>query len=140
MKPYARRKARRLALQALYQWHVSGEDIYEIERQFKENANPKKVDIEYFSELLKEITNNVEAIDQKIQPILDRDIAKINPVELAILRIAIYEFENRLDIPYRVIINEALESAKAFGAEASFKYVNGVLDKAAKTRTDYEKQ
>lgn len=132
MKPSARRKARRLALQAVYQWQFTKNSIDEIDAQFREDCNPNKVDIPYFSELLSGVINNITNIDDQMRPFLDRDIKDINPVELAILRIAIYELVYRSDIPYKVIINEALESAKAFGAEEGFKYINGVLDKVAK--------
>jgi N utilization substance protein B len=132
MNPYARRKARRLALQAIYQWQFTEIAIKEIEAQFLENCNPKKIDIPYFSELVTGVINNIANIDEQMRPFLDRALKDINKVELAILRIAIYELLYRLDIPYKVIINEALESAKAFGAEEGFKYINGVLDKVAK--------
>ncbi len=132
MKPYARRKARRLALQAIFQWQFTQPAINEIEAQFLADANPKKIDIPYFSELVKGVINNISTIDNQMLPFLDRDIKDINKVELAILRIAIYELLYRLDIPHKVIINEALESAKAFGAEEGFKYINGILDKVAK--------
>jgi N utilization substance protein B len=132
MKPYARRKARRLALQAVYQWQFTENSIEEIDAQLREDCNPKKVDVPYFSELIRGVINNITNIDGQMMPFLDRDIKDINPVELAILRIAIYELLYRSDIPYKVIINEALESAKAFGAEEGFKYINGILDKVAK--------
>ena len=138
MKPSARRKARRLALQAIYQWQISGGDITEIEAKFQQNCNPKKIDVAYFSELITGVVNNVAQLDKEMQPILDRPITEINPVELAILRLAIYELIYRLDVPYKVIINEALELAKTFGAEKSFKYINGILDKAAKQQRKVE--
>lgn len=125
-----RRKARRLALQAIYQWqHNPSENI---ESQFRKECNPKKVDVEYFSELVNGVTNNADNLDEQMLPFLDRSIKEINPVELAILRIAIYELIYRSDVPYKVIINEALEAAKVFGAEQGFKYINGILDKVVK--------
>ncbi len=140
MKPAARRKARRLALQAIYQWQMSGGDINKINTEFCQNCNPKKVDIEYFSELVTGVVNKTKQLDKKMQPILDRPITEINPVELAILRIAIYELMFRLDVPFKVVINEALELAKIFGAEASFKYINGILDKIAQQQRKTEQE
>ena len=125
-----RRKARRLALQAIYQWqHNPSENI---ESQFRKECNLKKIDVEYFSELVNGVINNTAKLDEQMLPFLDRPIKKINPVELAILRIAIYELIYRPDVPYKVIINEALEAAKVFGAEQGFKYINGILDKVVK--------
>lgn len=125
-----RRKARRLALQAIYQWqHNPSKNI---ESQFRKKCNPKKIDIEYFSELVNGVINNSDDLDKQMIPFLDRPIKEINPVELAILRIAIYELVYRLDVPHKVIINEALEASKAFGAEQSFKYINSILDKVVK--------
>jgi len=132
MKPQTRRRARRLALQAIYQWQFTNNPIAEINEQFLQECNPKKVDIEYFSELLKEVITNVAKLDEQIQQFSDRPLKDINSIELAILRIAIYELMFRLDIPYKVIINEALESAKAFGTIEGFKFINGILDKVAK--------
>jgi len=125
-----RRKARRLALQAIYQWqHNPSENI---ESQFRKECNPKKVDVGYFSELVNGVINNTANLDEQMLPFLDRSIEEINPVELAILRIAIYELVHRPDVPYKVIINEALEAAKVFGAEQGFKYINSILDKVVK--------
>jgi N utilization substance protein B len=132
MKPQARRKARRLALQAIYQWQFTDNPIAEIAIQFRQECNPKKVDVEYFSELLKGVVKNITKLDEQIQQFSDRPLKDINRIELAILHISIYELMFRSDIPYKVIINEALESAKAFGAEEGFKFINGILDKVAK--------
>ncbi|MCK4609260.1 MAG: transcription antitermination factor NusB [Gammaproteobacteria bacterium] len=136
MNPFARRKARRLALQAIYQWYFTNDEISELTAQFQKDCNPKKVDAPYLSELIAGVINHATSLDEQMLPFLDRNLADINPVELAVLRIAIYELIYRLEIPYKVIINEALELAKAFGAEASFKYINGVLDKVAKQIRD----
>jgi transcription antitermination protein NusB len=131
MKASARHKARSLALQAIYQWQLNAEPIDYIASQYTDNANPKKVDLAYFSELLRGITTQTENIDNEMTPLLDRKITDLTSIELAILRMAIYELQNRLDIPYKVIINEALELTKEFGAQDAFKYVNGILDKIA---------
>lgn len=131
--PNARRKARRLALQALYQWQLSNMLPADIEQQFLSDQPLSKVDVPYFLELLRGVPKNLALIDEKLTPVLDRPIAELNPVELAILRLGIYELTHRLDIPYRVIIDEALRLAKTFGAIEGFKYVNAVLDKIARS-------
>lgn len=127
----ARRWARRCALQALYQWQLSANDLNYIETQFLTEEYVAKMDVPYFTELLHFIPQNVEMIDANFVPFLDRALDELNPVELAILRISSYELLKRLEIPYRVIINEAVELGKSFGADESHKYINGVLDKVA---------
>jgi transcription antitermination protein NusB len=127
-----RHKARELTLQAIYQWQFTQDSITEIELQFRENNDMSKVDGDYFSELLHQVPENVDQIDKNIRKAIDRPFADLNPVELAVLRIAIYEFIFKQDIPYRVIINEALEITKTFGSTDGFKYVNAVLDALAK--------
>ncbi len=133
-----RHKARSLALQALYQWHITHDSINLIEAQFLKEANPKKVDVEYFSELVHGVVNNIEIITNEMTPILDRSIDELNAVELSILRLSIFELIKCLDIPYKVIINEALELTKSFGSNEGFKYVNGILDKIAKKLRKHE--
>lgn len=132
MSPSARRKSRRLALQALYQWQIADTRVGEIELQFREDNDFTKIDAEYFHELLHGVPAHLSAIDLTLRPYLDRRIDEIDPIERALLRLATYEFMHRLDVPYRVVINEALELAKTFGAEEGFKYINGVLDKVAR--------
>lgn len=127
----ARRKARRLALQALYQWVLSGADPKTIELQFQKYQNTTGSDIKYFQELLYQIPTHVCEIDERFIPYLDRDITALNPIELITIRMAVYELSKRLDIPYKVVINEALELNKAFGSTDGYKYVNGILDKVA---------
>jgi N utilization substance protein B len=127
----ARHKARSRAVQAIYDWQVSGNDVREVEEYFLTEQNMKKTDLEYFSELLHGIPNSLSELDGHLQPVLDRPLEEVDPVEKAILRIGVYEFVHRLDVPYRVVINEAVELAKAFGAEDGHKYVNSVLDKLA---------
>jgi len=129
---HARKKARQFALQALYQWRLSGNELSEIEAQYAENKYFKKADTEYFNELLYGIPNHVDVLDAHMIDVLDRSIEELNPVELTALRIAIYELEHRPEIPYRVVINEALELTKMFGSIEGYKFVNGVLDKVAK--------
>ena len=128
----ARSLARERALQALYQWQMSGETPSEIDKQFMEEQDMKGVDKKYFSELLREVTANVESLDSHASDVLDRPIAQVDPVEQAILRIGTYELQNRIDIPYRVVINEMVDLAKVFGAEQGHRYINGILDKLAK--------
>jgi len=131
-KPSTRKKARRYAVQGIYQWQLSGNPIKDIELQFLETINAKKVDIEYFQEVLVNTLSGITEIDELIVPVLERDINEVNPVELAILRLACYELMSRIDVPYKVVINEALELTKTFGAQEGHKFVNGILDKLAK--------
>lgn len=132
MNPFARRKARRFLLQALYEWQLSGNPLNEIEAALITKINPKKVDVEYFHQALHAIPAKLDTIDAKLQPYLDRPINNLNPIELAALRMGSYELLERLDIPYRVAINEAVEVTKVFGSNDGHKYVNGVLDRLAK--------
>jgi len=137
MKPQARRKARSLALQAIYQWQLVADDVVNIKMQFVDKINSKKVDAEYFNDLLDGVIKNVGAIDEVITPLLDRKITDLDAVELAVLRLATYELMLRLDVPYKVVINEALELTKNFGSIEGYKYINGVLDKVSRQlRTD----
>ncbi len=132
MKPAARRKARRLAVQALYQWQMSGSDLLDIEQQFIDDNDMSKVDVEYFRELLHQVPEQVQEIDAEISPHLDRPMDELDPIEKAIMRLSCYEMIKRIDVPYRVVLNESLELAKTFGATDGHKYVNGVMDKIAR--------
>jgi len=127
-----RRKARTLVMQALYQWHVSKTEPLDIEAQFHEQ-NGGKIDWKYFSEVFLEIPKQQEVLDEQLGPLLDRELKSLDPVERALLYLGTFELTNRIDIPYRVVINECVELAKTFGATDSHKYINGVLDKLAKT-------
>jgi N utilization substance protein B len=131
VKPSARRKARRFLVQALYQWQMTGDNLNEIETQFRTDNNMIKTDTSFFHELLHQIPGQLNEIDRHFEAFLDRDKHELDKVELAILRIGTYELAQRLDVPYKVAINEAIELAKTFGATESHKYVNGVLDKVA---------
>lgn len=126
-----RTMARQRALQALYQWQQAGQDVQDIEVQFLTGQEMDRVDVPYFQELLRGVALHTDEIDQVLAPLLDRKVSELDPVERAILRMGIYELQHRLEIPYRVVINEAIELAKVFGAEQSHRYVNGVLDKVA---------
>ncbi|AJI94335.1 transcription antitermination factor NusB [Yersinia ruckeri] len=131
MKPAARRRARECAVQAIYSWQLSKNDIADVELQFLSEQDVKDVDITYFRELLSGVAVNVTALDASMAPYLSRQLEELGQVEKAILRLAIFELSKRDDVPYKVAINEAIELAKIFGAEDSHKFVNGVLDKVA---------
>jgi transcription antitermination protein NusB len=127
-----RKKARRMALQALYGWSISHNDLNDIEAHVFEEHEGERFDEAYFKILLYKIPNNLTAIEKSLEPHLNIKIDELDLIELNILRIAAFELRDQLEIPYRVVINEALELAKTFGATESFKFVNGVLDKLAK--------
>ena len=131
IKPAKRHKARRYAVQAIYHWQLTQDDAQSVIDFMLPDVNQNKTDMVYFDELVRNIPVHITAIDAAIEPHLDRDLDGVDPVERAILRIATYELQTYLDIPYRVVINEAIEQAKTFGAEEGHKYVNGVLDKIA---------
>ena len=126
--------ARRYAMQALYQWQITGQDIGVINAQFLTEQDMERADLVYFQELINQTVNRLDAVNDVLQPLLDRPLAQIDPVEKAVLWVGIYELLYRIDVPYRVVINEAVELAKTFGADQSHKYINGVLDKAAHQR------
>ncbi|KZN43691.1 transcription antitermination factor NusB [Pseudoalteromonas luteoviolacea] len=132
MKPAARRKARVLALQAVYSWQLSGNPIADIEQQMLIENDVSKIDVEYFKDLARGVAVNHKQLDEAIQPHLSRPFDDLDMVELATLRVSAYELKFRQDVPYKVAINEGIELAKIFGAEDSHKFVNGVLDKAVK--------
>ncbi len=126
-----RKKARRYALQALYGWALSDNALSDIEQHVLIEHAEEQFDKDYFTVLLYEVPKKVSELDVLMSPYLSRKLEDVGPIELTILRISIYELKERLDIPYRVVINEALELAKTFGAADSHKFVNGVLDKVA---------
>jgi N utilization substance protein B len=128
---HARARARRYAMQALYQWDLSGTDLPLIRKQFLVAEDFSKADKPYFIELLSEAPKHIDSIDENISIFIDRPFEQLDPVERAVLRLATYELLYRLDIPYRVTINEAVQLTKKFGAEQGHTFVNGVLDKAA---------
>lgn len=128
-----RRKARRYALQALYSWVLSENTLSDIEMHFLIDHAAEAFDREYFQLLLHDVPQHLEILETIMSPyLLNRQFADLDPIELTILRIAVYELKERLDIPYRVVINEGLELAKAFGSLDSHKFVNSVLDKVAR--------
>ena len=127
-----RRKARRLILQALYQWLIAKADPLDILKEFREE-NGGKIDWEYFQEVFIEIPKQVDILDAHLQPLLDRDASALDPIEQALLYLGTFELASRIDVPYKVVINECIDIAKEFGATDSHKYINGVLDKLAPT-------
>lgn len=132
IKPSNRRKAREFIIQALYQRQLTHDTEAILKEQFMSKFNPKKVDLEYFSDILQGVINNTETIDEILVPVLDRKLKNLNLVENAVLHMATYELVYRQDVPPKVIINEALELTKTFGSIDGYKYVNGVLDTLAK--------
>lgn len=134
-----RRQARHYAVQALYQWQMSGNALNAIEAQFRTDFDFSGTDGEYFHELLHEVPARVPEIDALLAPcMVDRAMSEVGPVELAVLRLAGYELLARIDVPYKVVINEAVALAKKFGATDSHKFVNGVLDRAAQQARQVE--
>jgi len=129
--PVARSRARRRAMQAVYAWQISGGDVRQVIAQFAHEQAHEVADLEYFEDLVRGVLQHRGELDQALQQYLDRGIEQVDPIERAVLRIAAYEMKHRIDVPYRVIINEALETAKRFGSEHGHTYVNGVLDHAA---------
>jgi len=119
-----------LLVQALYQWQIADSEALDIIKQFHDE-NPGKIDWEYFEEVITAIPEQVAELDAHLSPLLDRDPKALDPVERALLYLGTYELANRIDVPYRVVINEAVDLAKMFGATDGHKYINGVLDKLA---------
>jgi N utilization substance protein B len=130
----AQRRAlgRRLALQALYQWQLAGQDVRDIEAQFLERDEGREADLGYFHDLLHGVPEHLDRLDADLGPFLDRPLSEVDPVERAALRIGAYELGFRPEVPFRVVINEAVELAKRFGAEQGHRYVNGILDRLAR--------
>ena len=129
--PHARSRARRRALQAVYAWQLSHTAINKVIDQFRSEQDMDVADQEYFEDLVRGVEAHLGALDEALSHFLDRDIAQVDPIERAVLRIAAYELRHRVDVPYRVVINEAIETTKRFGSEHGHTYVNGVLDHAA---------
>lgn len=126
-----RHKSRCLALQALYQAQFSESDVDLLIQHAIEGFDLTKIDFIYLQDLVKGVVQNSGKIDDTIRPILDRNMSDLNPVELAVLRLATYELLFRLDVPYKVVINEALEIQKKYGSADGHKYINGILDAIA---------
>jgi N utilization substance protein B len=129
--PAARSRARRRALQAVYAWQLSQSPVEKVIENFRAEQDMEVADLEYFEELVRGVARHAGEIDAVLARYIDRDVAQVDPIERAVLRIAGFELAHRLDVPYRVVINEAIETTKRFGAEHGHTYVNGVLDRAA---------
>jgi N utilization substance protein B len=127
-----KRRARKLALQALYQWLMSGSDPYEIEAQFRVMNNMERVDGDYFCHLLYGVAKHAEALELSIVPFVDREISGLNPIELTVLRIGAFELVHCPEIPYKVVLDESVSLTKEFGSQDGFRYVNGVLNNLAR--------
>ena len=130
---WARRKARRAAVQAVYQWQMAGGSTAEIEAEYSSNGSLDKADADFFREILRGVLLNAGDLDALLAPALDRPVAELDSVERAVLRLAARELSTREDIPFVVVIDEYVELTKLFGAEEGHKFVNGVLDKLAST-------
>ena len=130
--PAARTRARRRAVQALYAWELGGNPMRKVVDDFRSEQDMQIADLEYFEDLLRGIEANRAELDAGLAPFLDRDIERVDPIERAVLRLAAYELKHRPDVPYRVVLNEAIEVSKRFGSDQGHTYVNGVLDKLAR--------
>ena len=136
---HARVRARRNAVQAYYQWLINQQPMDAVIQEFmNERTELKKADKEYFCDLLQGMNRYSEELDKTLNPFLDRALEEINPVERAILKLGMYELMHHPELPWRVVMNETVELAKMFGAEQSHKFINGVLDKAARKIRDIE--
>jgi N utilization substance protein B len=136
----ARTRARELLLQALYQKQIAGHDSAELLNQFREQTAYKRVDQEFFDEALAEICATQAELEKSIEPLIDRPLAQLDPVEMGVLLIGVFELQARLDVPFRVVINEGVNLAKRFGALDGHKYINACLDLAAQTLRSAEVQ
>ena len=131
MNKSSRRRSREFALQGLYQWQLAKTEPDAIIRQLAESRGFEKIDAEYFSALLRGAVDGAAELERDLAPCLDRAFAQLSPVERGILLIAAYELKHLPEVPYRVVINEAVELAKAYGGTDGYRFVNGVLDKLA---------
>lgn len=118
-------------MQALYQWQMTGNNLTDIEQQFLTEQDMSKVDLEYFKELLHKVPSSVDELDPLLEKYMEASVEETDPIERAILRLSAYELKHRLDVPYKVVINEAIVLAKAFGGDNSHTFVNGIIDKTA---------
>ena len=127
-----RRKARHYAMQALYQWYMAEAPVAVIEAEFRGDYDFSHVDLEYFRAVLYGVPSLVDELDATLEPLLDRRLDELDPIERTLLRMGTWELRERIDVPYRVVINEAVALAKKFGATDGHKYINGVLDRLAR--------
>jgi len=126
-----RSKARQFAVQALYQWILTGHEAAQIDTQFVAEHDMEKTDVHYFQEVLHKVIDHKPSLTDLMRDYLSRAFDSVDPVEQAILLLACYELQYRSDIPYKFIINEAIELGKTFGAEDGHKFINGILDRVA---------
>ena len=126
-----RRKARHFGLQALYQWNLSDASLVDIDAEFRVDNDFRHTDGEYFQALLRGVMEDVESLEALFSPLLDRALDDLDPIERNLLRMGTFELKERIDVPYKVVINEAVSLAKKFGATESHRYINGILDKVA---------
>ena len=138
--PVARSRSRRRALQAVYAWQLGGASERDLIAQFAHEQAHEVADLEYFEDLVRGVLRHVQGLDVALAEFVDRTMDEVDPIERAALRIAAYELVHRPDVPYRVVINEAIDSTKRFGSEHGHTYVNGVLDKAAASLRSTEAQ
>lgn len=129
----ARQRARKLAVQSLYQWMIAKQTIAEIEAQVRIAKNMDKIDVDYFSRLLHGVITHLDEIEEAFTPYLDRGIHEINPVELTVIRLGSYELLFCPETPYRIVLDESVSLAKLFGSQEGHRYVNGVLNRLAKS-------
>jgi N utilization substance protein B len=129
----ARSLSRKLAMQALYQWQLTGQSAAELRNQYATEEGFGDADADYFRELVDRETGDAATLDANLGELIDRPVAQLDPVERAVLLIGLYELGQRPDVPYRVVINEGVELAKRFGATEGHKFVNAVLDRAARS-------
>lgn len=134
----SRTNARKVTVQALYQWQMTGQSLIDIEQQFEEQERLKGVQKSYFKELFHGIPAHLDVVDGAMAGFVDRPVDVIDPVERAILRLGVFELLFRPEMPYRVVLNESINLAKCFGADGSHKYINGILDKVAQERRNVE--
>lgn len=132
-KMMARRQARQYALQAIYAWQLSNNTLSQVASHFLSVPGMQEADSAYFNDLLAGVVQSHATLDRQLQPHLARSLQELDPVEKAILRLALYELTEHQEVPYKVVINEAIELAKCFGAQESHKFINGVLDNIQKS-------
>jgi transcription antitermination protein NusB len=136
----ARSLSRRLVLQALYQWQMTGQSFPELRNQYTSDEGHAEVDPEYFQQLLQGVIEGSEALDAMIGTWLDRPVAQLDPVEHAVLLLGVEELRAHVEVPYKVVLNECVELAKKFGATDGYKFINAVLDRAARQLRAAEQQ
>ena len=134
-----RRKARHFGLQALYQWTLSDASLVDIDAEFRIDNDFRHTDGEYFQALLRGVMEDVESLEALFSPLLDRALDDLDPIERNLLRMGTFELKERIDVPYKVVINEAVSLAKKFGATESHRYINGILDKVASQQRTVER-